>query len=67
MKAISGKELCRILEQNGWILLKVSRSHHKYWKPENPARIIVPVHGNTSLKKGILRGILQTADLLDKI
>ena len=28
MKSISGKELCKVLEKHGWILLRVQGSHH---------------------------------------
>ncbi|MEL7314505.1 MAG: type II toxin-antitoxin system HicA family toxin, partial [Cyanobacteria bacterium J06559_3] len=34
MKSISGKRLCKIVEQKGWVLKKVTGSHHIY---ENPA------------------------------
>lgn len=39
MKSMSGKQLCRVLEQHGWRLLRV--------------------HGNTSLKTGLLRHLLS--------
>ncbi|WP_372478173.1 type II toxin-antitoxin system HicA family toxin [Nostoc mirabile] len=28
MKSISGKQLCKILEQKGWVLQRISGSHH---------------------------------------
>jgi predicted RNA binding protein YcfA (HicA-like mRNA interferase family) len=28
MKAISGKMLCKIVEQNGWELKRITGSHH---------------------------------------
>jgi predicted RNA binding protein YcfA (HicA-like mRNA interferase family) len=59
MKTIPGKEFCRFPERNG--------SHHLYNKPGNPVLICVPVHGNQPLKKGILKALLQKAELLDKI
>ncbi|MFH1116466.1 MAG: type II toxin-antitoxin system HicA family toxin [Pseudomonadota bacterium] len=33
MKTISGKEVCRLLERNGWYLVRVHGSHHLYNKP----------------------------------
>jgi len=30
MKDISGKELCKILKQNGWELKTIKSSHHVY-------------------------------------
>gem|GEM_PF-3743108 len=28
MKSVSGKELCKVFERNGWSLLRVHGSHH---------------------------------------
>jgi predicted RNA binding protein YcfA (HicA-like mRNA interferase family) len=28
MKAISGKALCKIVERNGWVLQRITGSHH---------------------------------------
>jgi predicted RNA binding protein YcfA (HicA-like mRNA interferase family) len=33
MKSVSGKELARILERHGWLLLRVNGSHHIYVRP----------------------------------
>ncbi|ALB41526.1 MULTISPECIES: type II toxin-antitoxin system HicA family toxin [Nostocales] len=34
MKSISGKKLCKIVENKGWILKKITGSHHIYEKPD---------------------------------
>lgn len=65
MKSISGKELCRVLEQHGWSLLRVQGSHHIYGQTRNPTRISVPVHGNQDLKRGLLRHLLRAAGLTE--
>jgi predicted RNA binding protein YcfA (HicA-like mRNA interferase family) len=67
MKAVSGKEKCRILERNGWELFKTSGSHHKYGKIGNPAILIIPIHGNKPLRIGILSKILKDAGLWGKV
>lgn len=64
MKNISGKKLCKILEDNGWNLIRISGSHHVYTKQGEEARIVVPVHGNKEVKIGLLKAILKTAGLL---
>jgi predicted RNA binding protein YcfA (HicA-like mRNA interferase family) len=46
---MSGKELAKLLERNGWILLRVQGSHHVYGKPGIVSRISVPIHGNKDL------------------
>ena len=64
MKNITGKKLCKILEENGWTLACISGSHHVYTKEGEEARIVVPVHGNKEIKIGLLKAILKTAGLL---
>ena len=64
MKNISGKKLCKILEEHGWELIRIAGSHHIYSKKGEDARIVVPVHANKELKIGLLKAILKTAGLL---
>jgi predicted RNA binding protein YcfA (HicA-like mRNA interferase family) len=63
MKAISGKDFARLLERKGWELKRINGSHHIYCKPGNPARITVPIHGNTSLKIGLQRHLMKMAEI----
>jgi predicted RNA binding protein YcfA (HicA-like mRNA interferase family) len=65
MKSISGKDFAKVLEQNGWVFLRVQGSHHIYGKPEIPDRISVPIHANKSLKTGLLRHFLKVARLTE--
>lgn len=64
MKNVTGKKLCKILEENGWKCARISGSHHIYTKEGEDARIVVPVHGNKEIKTGLLKAILKTAGLL---
>ena len=61
--ACSGKEVCRLLEHNGWELRRIKGSHHIYSKSGERCIITVPVHGNKSLKQGLCRAILRMARL----
>jgi predicted RNA binding protein YcfA (HicA-like mRNA interferase family) len=63
MKSVSGKELAKVLERNGWTKLRVQGSHHIYGKSGNMARLSVPIHGNRPLKTGLLRHLLKMAEL----
>ncbi len=67
MNSMSGKELAKLLESNGWILLRVQGSHHVYGKPGIASRISIPIHGNKDLKVGLLRHFLKTAGLLENL
>lgn len=63
MKQISGKDLARVLERNGWTLARIAGSHHVYIKPGRIERISVPIHKNQPLKIGLLRHLLKVAEL----
>ena len=63
MKPLSGKEMCRLLEQRGWELARVHGSHHIYRKTGRPARISVPVHGNQDLKRGLQLALMKAAGI----
>jgi len=62
---MSGKDLAKQLELNGWRLLRIQGSHHIYGKEGTIARISVPIHGNRALRKGLLRHLLKSANLSD--
>ena len=66
MKAISGKELIKVLEKNGWSLLRVTGSQHVYGKPGSPVRLSIPVHSNRTLKVGLLHHLLNSAGLSER-
>lgn len=65
MNSMSGKQLAKLLEEKGWILLRIQGSHHIYGKAGIPVRISVPIHGNKSLKVGLLKNLLKMAGLLE--
>jgi len=54
MKQVSGKKLCKGVEQRGWQLLRIQGSHHIYGKPGVNIRLSIPVHANRPLKAGLL-------------
>jgi len=63
MKALSGKELARVLERNGWTLARIRGSHHVYVKPGSNVRLSVPIHGSKPLREGLLRHLLKDSGL----
>ena len=52
-----------MLESHGWSLQRINGSHHIFTMTGNPARITVPVHGNESLKIGLLRHLMKLAGI----
>jgi len=58
LKTLNGKELALILEKNGWVLKRIHGSHHIYSKDGQIERISIPIHGNASLKIGLLKYLM---------
>lgn len=56
---LSGKAVVKLLEENGWMLVRINGSHHVLAKKNKI--VVVPVHANKSLGKGLERKILKTA------
>lgn len=52
---MTGKEVIKILERNGWMVLRVNGSHHRMGKDN--LRTTVPVHGKRDIGKGLLAAI----------
>jgi predicted RNA binding protein YcfA (HicA-like mRNA interferase family) len=59
---MSGKQLVKLLEKQGWELDRVSSSHH-IMKRGNET-LSVPVHGNRDLPTGLAHKLLKEAGLL---
>jgi predicted RNA binding protein YcfA (HicA-like mRNA interferase family) len=59
---MTGKELLRVLEADGWTLDRIRGSHHILVKTGHRA-IPVPIHGNRELPIGIESAILRQAGL----
>ena len=49
MKSVSGKKLCKIVEQKGWVLRKVTGSHHIYEKAGVGKILSILIHSKTIL------------------
>ena len=65
MKPISGKKFAKILERNGWQLLRIQGSHHIYGNAGIDIRLSVPVHKNQDLKLGLQNHLMKVAGLTE--
>jgi predicted RNA binding protein YcfA (HicA-like mRNA interferase family) len=63
VKPISGKQFIKLLERDGWKLLRVAGSHHIYGKAGVEVRLSLPVHGNEMLKIGLARHLAKLAGI----
>ena len=58
---LSGKEMVRFLERQGFVVRPVRGSHH--FLERGDRRTSVPVHGNDPLKIGTVRAILRDINM----
>ena len=63
MRPITGKDLCRRLNEAGWALKRVKGSHHIFAKSGERKIIAVPVHGNQTIKPGLALRIAKDAEI----
>jgi predicted RNA binding protein YcfA (HicA-like mRNA interferase family) len=66
MKSISGKKLCKVVERKGWILRRITGSHHIFEKPGVSQILSIPVHHDQDLKIGTLRALMKIASLSEE-
>jgi len=55
---LSSKELCKLLEKEGFQCLRQKGSHRFYRHPDGRTTV-VPIHSNKDIKRGLLKGILD--------
>jgi predicted RNA binding protein YcfA (HicA-like mRNA interferase family) len=58
---MNGKELLKILKENGWEVTRIKGSHHQVRKGNKT--FPVPVHGKKDIAKGTLHNILKLAKI----
>jgi len=58
LPTINGKELLKLLQALGFVIVRVNGSHHRLRHPDGRVTT-VPVHGKDDLPKGLLRKIIR--------
>lgn len=56
------KQMIRLLEQNGFVLVNSNGSHHKFYNPTTNRSTTVPYHAK-DLKPGTEKAILRQAGI----
>lgn len=59
---MNSKDVIKRLERDGWILKKVSGSHHHYTHPTKPGKVTVP-HPKKDLPVATVNSIWKQAGL----
>jgi len=63
LRILSGKEVCRILEQNGFTQVRQKGSHVIMQKRTEKTTITVPVPNHTEIRIGTLQSIIRQSGL----
>lgn len=60
---INGTKLVRVLLKNGFVLNRISGSHHILIRPQKQITVSVPVHKGKTLGKGITLAIIKDSQI----
>jgi predicted RNA binding protein YcfA (HicA-like mRNA interferase family) len=63
LRVFSGKEVCQILAQNGFVQVRQRGSHIVMQKKLENSSITVPVPDHKELRAGTLRAIIRQSEL----
>ncbi|GGJ68450.1 putative RNA binding protein YcfA (HicA-like mRNA interferase family) [Anoxybacillus voinovskiensis] len=63
MKSYSSKELIKMIQQDGWYIVRTTGSHHQFKHPSKPGLVTIP-HPKKDLPTKTVKSILKQAGLL---
>jgi predicted RNA binding protein YcfA (HicA-like mRNA interferase family) len=59
---VNSREIIKLLEKDGWQLVRVTGSHHHFRHPHKPGTVTV-IHPKRDMKKGTLNSIWKQAGI----
>ena len=63
MPVVKVREVLRMLQEDGWVLVRVRGSHHHYRHPSKPGIVTVPGNANFDLHPKTHASIMKQAGL----
>lgn len=57
------REVIKLIEADGWVLVRTKGSHRQYNHPAKPGTVTVPGKPSDDLSAGLLNSILRQAGL----
>jgi len=63
VKTMTGRELVKLLEENGWRTVRIEGSHYIMKRERFEITLSIPVHRGKTIKPGLLNFILKQAGL----
>lgn len=58
----NSSDLIRLVERDGWVLVKVKGSHHQFKHPTKKGKVTIP-HPKKDVPEGTAKSILKQAGL----
>ena len=63
LPVLSGKQLLKLLQKNGFVVVRQKGSHVFLEDKNEELTTVIPLHGNEDLGKGLLKAILNDLEL----
>lgn len=60
---MTAKEIIKIIEKDGWYMVKSKSGHLQFEHPIKKGRVTVPFHGNHDLVKKTIKNIFKQAQI----
>lgn len=60
---LTGKELLKLAQKNGWIVTRVNGSHHRLEHTISKKKVTIAIHSNKDIPKGTEQKILKDLGL----
>ncbi len=60
------RDVMRMIEEDGWVLVRTRGSHRQYKHPEKPGLVTIAGHPNDDLAPGTYSSILKQAGLKEE-
>jgi predicted RNA binding protein YcfA (HicA-like mRNA interferase family) len=60
---MKASEMIRLIESDGWFLIRQTGSHRIYRHAVKPGTVIIPAHGSKELQKGTEMSIRKQAGI----
>lgn len=57
------KDVVKLIEADGWVLVRTKGSHRQFHHPDKPGTVTVPGKPSNDLSPGLLNSILRQAGL----
>jgi predicted RNA binding protein YcfA (HicA-like mRNA interferase family) len=64
MKTFKVREVIKLVEQDGWMLVHQVGSHRQYKHPAKTGRVTISGNSSDDVPKGLLKSILRQAQIM---